>query len=79
MDKHILKAKWLQIRGRSRIFRGRIMHNQRDRFTGRYELLMGKIREKYSSSQHKAAREIDHRIPGYKSRFKQAKTGSKSR
>lgn len=70
MNKQIIKARWKQIGGRSKILRGKITHNRKDRLTGRINLLVGELQEKFSYSRQKAVRGIEKRKLNYKSRLK---------
>lgn len=79
MNRNILKAKWKQIHGRSRVLRGKLTHNRLDRFNGRIEVLAGKTQETYNVARNKAARGINRRTSNYRSSLKRIRPISRSR
>ena len=77
MNKNIIKAKWKQFGGRSKMWWGKLTHNQRQRFSGRIDLMMGDLQEKLGYSRQKFSREIDRRRLGYVSRSRYRRSRSK--
>jgi uncharacterized protein YjbJ (UPF0337 family) len=79
MDRNILKAKWKQLRGKSKIMRARLTNNDRGRLSGKFDVLVGGVQEKYSVTRQKAARGFSKRVSHYQTRIKKLRPGSKSR
>ncbi len=76
MDRNILKAKWRQFRGKSKILRARLTGNERRRMSGRIDMLVGGAQEKITTTRHKAAREVNRRVAHYQTSIKH-RLGSK--
>ncbi len=58
MNKQILKAKWKQARGGSRWMRGKLLKRNRDRLSGRAEMTLGRLQERYVKSRVRVTRSI---------------------
>jgi uncharacterized protein YjbJ (UPF0337 family) len=79
MDRNILKAKWKQIRGRSKILRVRLTDNARGRVVGKVDVLVGGIQEQYHITRSKATRGASKRASHYQNRIKKLRPVSKLR
>lgn len=79
MDRNILKAKWKQLRGRSKILRARLTNNERGRLSGKFDVLVGGVQERFDVNRHKVAKGVNRRITYYQSKVKKLRPGSKSR
>jgi uncharacterized protein YjbJ (UPF0337 family) len=70
MNKHILKGKWKQLRGEAKAWWGKLTDNDLDRVSGKFEVLVGLLQEKYGYSREQAAEEIDRRVTDYEAALK---------
>jgi uncharacterized protein YjbJ (UPF0337 family) len=70
MNKHILKGKWKQMRGEAKAWWGKLTDNDLDRVSGKFEVLVGLLQEKYGYSREQAAEEIDRRVTDYEAALK---------
>ena len=73
MRRDMLKAKWKQIRGRSKMWKGQLTGRRLDKLSGRIDLLAGKYQEKFQYSRQKAASSINQRLVHRKSRFNKSR------
>ncbi len=78
MDKNIYKAKWKQMRGKSKIWRGKINRHRMDQLSGQLDVMVGKWQERYSIARHKAARGIERRKLGNRPGLLHRRSSSKS-
>ena len=70
MNKHILKGKWKQLRGEAKAWWGKLTDNDLDRVSGKFEVLVGLLQEKYGYTHEQAAEEIDRRVTDYEAALK---------
>lgn len=59
MNKDQLAGKWKQIRGQIKAKWGQLTDNELDLIAGNYEMLVGKIQERYGTSRAQVERELD--------------------
>lgn len=59
MNRDELKAKWRQLRGHIKVKWGQLTDDELDQIDGNYEILVGKIQEKYGITRQQVEREID--------------------
>jgi uncharacterized protein YjbJ (UPF0337 family) len=52
-------GKWRQLRGHIRNQWGKLTDDDLDRAAGNYDILVGKIQEKYGTSREEIARQLD--------------------
>ncbi len=62
INRHILKGRWSQIKGRVRVLRGRLFDDRLDRFQGKVEVLKGRLQESYGRSRGKFKRGLDREL-----------------
>ncbi len=79
MNNDILKAKWKQVRGRTKVWWAKLNDRDLDRIAGNYEILVGKLQEKYGYTRQHATREIDKHLSAYQTRVKKIRTKSRSK
>ncbi len=77
MKPELLKAKWRQYRGRSRLLRAKITNNKRQSVAARYDILAGHLQERYISTRQRASRGINRQVKHYQGRFKKLQHGTK--
>lgn len=77
MNQDLLKAKWKQIRGESKIWWAKLTDNDLDRIGGRFDILVGILQEKYGYTRQQAAIEIDRRLENFEASLKKTHPGSK--
>jgi uncharacterized protein YjbJ (UPF0337 family) len=59
MNKDVLAAKWIQLRGQVRQQWGRLTDNELDQVHGRWEKLVGLLQERYAYTKGKAEAELN--------------------
>ncbi len=62
MEEVILKGKWKQIRGKSKLWWGKITDDDLDMIDGNRDRLIGKLQELYGYSKERAAKEVNSHI-----------------
>jgi uncharacterized protein YjbJ (UPF0337 family) len=70
MNKHILEGNWKQMRGEAKAWWGKLTDNDLDRVSGKFEVLVGLLEEKYGYTREQAADEIDRRVTNYEAGLK---------
>jgi uncharacterized protein YjbJ (UPF0337 family) len=79
MDRNILKAKWKQFRGRSKILRAKLTNNNRGRLSGKVDVIVGDVQEKFSHSRQKTTRNVNRYVSRYQNRLRGLRSGLRSR
>lgn len=59
MNSDMLMGRWKQLRGRIRAKWGQLTDDDLDQVQGNYEMLVGKIQEKYGTTREQIERELD--------------------
>jgi len=59
MNKEQFAAKWKQIRGQIKVKWVQLTDNELDQIAGNYEMLVGKIQERYGTGRAQVERELD--------------------
>jgi uncharacterized protein YjbJ (UPF0337 family) len=67
MNKDVLEGKWKRIRGQAKVWWGELTDDDLDRATGRLEVLIGLLQEKYGYTRKDAADEIVTRVAEFES------------
>lgn len=62
MNQDVLKGKWKQIRGQMKQWWSKLTDDDLDGIEGNYDVLVGKLQERYGYAREQAEREIDHRL-----------------
>lgn len=57
MNQDILKGKWKQLKGNMRKMWGKLTDDDIEQINGNYELLVGKIQERYGHTREQAEKE----------------------
>jgi len=65
MSQDILEARWKQLRGRIRVWWGKLNKNDIDKIAGKYDILVGVLQEKYSYTRQQAMHQVDKHLAGY--------------
>lgn len=59
MNKDILEGKWEQLKGKVKIKWGKLTDDDLTKISGKKDVLMGVLREKYGYQKEEAEKEID--------------------
>lgn len=59
MHKEQFTAQWRQLRGRVKAEWGKLTDNELDQIEGNYDMLVGKIQEKYGLAREQIGRRLD--------------------
>jgi uncharacterized protein YjbJ (UPF0337 family) len=59
VNRDILEGKWKQVRGKVKETWGDLTDDELDQVSGKYDVLVGKLQEKYGYSRQEAEKEID--------------------
>ena len=70
MNKDISEGKWKQMRGKAKVWWGKLTDNDLDRAAGKFDVLAGLIQEKYGYTRQRADAEIDKRVAEYEAGLK---------
>jgi uncharacterized protein YjbJ (UPF0337 family) len=70
MNKDILEGKWKQIRGEAKTWWAKLTDNDLDQVAGKFDVLVGKLQEKYGYTRQQALDEVDIRITEYEDSVK---------
>ena len=62
MNEDILKGQWKQIRGKAKVWWGKLTDDDLDMIDGRRDQLIGKLQERYGYDRSQAAREVNLRL-----------------
>lgn len=62
MNEIVLKGLWKQIRGKSKVWWGKLTENDLDVIDGKRDLLIGKLRERYGYTLEQANQEVNRRV-----------------
>ena len=70
MNKDISEGKWKQMRGKAKVWWGKLTDNDLDRAAGKFDVLAGLLQEKYGYTRQRADAEIDKRVAEYEAGLK---------
>lgn len=59
MNSDVLMGRWKQLRGRIKAKWGQLTDDELNEVEGNYEMLVGKIQEKYGTTREQIERELD--------------------
>jgi uncharacterized protein YjbJ (UPF0337 family) len=59
MNKDELKGKWRQVRGQIKLKWGQLTDDELDQIDGNYDILVGKIQEKYGTTRQQIEHEFN--------------------
>ncbi len=59
MNTDVFTGKWKQFRGQVKAKWGQLTDDELDQIAGNYEMLVGKIQEKYGTAREQIERELD--------------------
>ena len=62
MNRDALMGKWKQIRGEIKQQWGKLTDDELDQIEGSYDILVGKIQEKYGQSREEVERSLDEML-----------------
>jgi uncharacterized protein YjbJ (UPF0337 family) len=63
MNKDQFAGKWLQFRGMVKAKWGKLTDDELDQIQGNYDMLIGKIQEKYGIARQEVERDMDAMLP----------------
>jgi uncharacterized protein YjbJ (UPF0337 family) len=61
MNQDVLEGRWKQLRGLAKVKWGKLTDDEIDQTKGNYEILVGKIQEKYGTTREEIERELQGR------------------
>ena len=64
MNRDEFEGKWRQLRGSVKVKWGQLTDNELDEVSGNFELLVGKIQEKYGQTREEIERQLDMLVTG---------------
>jgi len=64
MNRDAFEGKWHQLRGSVKSKWGQLTDNELDEVSGNFELLVGKIQEKYGQTREEIERQLDMLVTG---------------
>ena len=67
MNQHVLKGKWLQLKGEVRRQWGKLTDDDLDQIEGNSEKMVGKLQERYGWARNDAEREVNDFLARQKS------------
>jgi len=70
MNKDVFEGKWKQLRGEVKAWWGKLTDDDLDRASGKFEVLVGLLQEKYGYTRERAVNELDRRVTEYELRIK---------
>ena len=62
MNRDVIKGNWKQIRGRARVWWGKLTDDDLDVIDGNRDQLIGKLQERYGYTKERAAQEVNKRL-----------------
>ncbi len=62
MNQDVLEGKWKQLHGLAKVKWAKLTDDELDQTKGNYEILVGKIQEKYGTTREEIEREL-HTLP----------------
>ena len=74
MNEDILKGQWKQVRGKAKVWWGKLTDDDLDVIDGNRDHLIGKLQERYGYTKDQAAQEVNLRVKEL-----DKKSGEKSR
>jgi uncharacterized protein YjbJ (UPF0337 family) len=72
MNKDIFEGKWKQIRGETKVWWGKLTDDDLEKVSGKYDIFVGLIQEKYGYSREQAEAEIEKHLDEYEASLKQS-------
>ena len=74
MNEDVLKGQWKQVRGKAKVWWGKLTDDDLDVIDGNRDHLIGKLQERYGYTKDQAAQEVNLRVKEL-----DQKSGEKSR
>ncbi len=62
MNRDTLKGQWMQVKGKIKQQWGKLTDDDLDQIQGNYEMLVGRLQERYGRSREEIEKELDHRF-----------------
>jgi uncharacterized protein YjbJ (UPF0337 family) len=62
MNKDTFEGKWKQVRGKAKVWWGKLTDDDLDKVSGHFEVFVGLLQEKYGYSREAAEQEIEKRV-----------------
>jgi len=67
VNKDVFVGKWKQVRGEAKVWWGKLTDDDLDKVTGRLDVFVGMLQEKYGYSRQHAEEEIEKRVTEFES------------
>jgi len=62
VNKDTFEGKWKQVRGKAKVWWGKLSDDDLDKASGHFEVFVGLLQEKYGYSREAAEQEIEKRV-----------------
>jgi uncharacterized protein YjbJ (UPF0337 family) len=62
VNKDVFVGKWTQVRGEAKVWWGKLTDDDLDKISGRFDMFIGLLQEKYGYSRAQAEQEIEKRV-----------------
>lgn len=72
MNKDILEGKWKQFQGETKSWWGKLTDDDMRRVSGKFDVFLGVLQEKYGYSHQQAMDEFDRQATAYEAGLKKA-------
>jgi len=77
MNKDLLKGNWLQVKGRAKVWWGKLTDDDMEKVGGEIDKIIGLIQEKYGYTSEQAQQEFDQRMAEYEAEQKMSAVEAK--
>jgi len=72
MNKDVFEGKWKQIRGEAKVWWGKLTDDDLEKVSGKYDIFVGLLQEKYGYSREQAENEIEKHVDALEASLKQS-------
>jgi uncharacterized protein YjbJ (UPF0337 family) len=70
MNNDVFEGKWKQIQGEAKAWWGKLTDDDLKRASGKFDVFVGLLQEKYGYTRERASEEIDKRVTEYEANLK---------
>ncbi len=72
MNRDTLKGQWMQVKGKIKQQWGKLTDDDLDQIQGNYEMLVGRLQERYGRSREEIEKELDRRFQKWEEPMRKA-------